>query len=521
MDRRGFRSIVGTLVRHRCPDMSALQSRPGADHRRATALAPHTSEVHEALGNVASTLGEQGVAKRHHLRAAALDPHRPEPHYLAALACLLSGEAAAACRSLRRAAALSPSSPPVFGNLAEAFAATGDDRASVSNHLRVLAVSPSAARSYANLAQAWIRLRRLHAATRAGRRAVALAPSLTEGHINLGLACQELARGASEARRFRRACALDPDRAEARFALASALLASGDLVEGFRFYEARWALRDPQVERRHLPFPLWDGGDARDRRILLWTEQGFGDAIHFVRYAPLLAARGARVVLECPAPLARLFQSLPGIERVVTRGEPLPEVECHAPLMSLPHLFGTTLASIPAAVPYLAPPAGNPTHPDLDKPGFRIGLVWAGSPGHKSDRTRSLGASDIRSLVEGLAGTGASLFSLQVGPRAADLAGTPVTDLTATFRDFADTAAAIAKLDLVIAVDTAVAHLAGALAKTLLVLIPHAAEWRWRDEGIETPWYPSARLLRQNRPEDWSGPIERAAEIAGSMRSPG
>jgi hypothetical protein len=263
-----------------------------------------------------------------------------------------------------------------------------------------------------------------------------------------------------------------------------------------------------------------DGSDLTGRRLLLWAEQGLGDTIQFVRYATQFARQGARLVLECAPQLERLMQSLSGIDSVVTRETSPGEFDVHLPLLSVPRLFGTTTHSIPAAVPYLAPAAADRERWRAELgggEGLRVGLVWAGSPTHADDRNRSIAPELLEPLLEL---PGVRWFSLQIGARADHAPRGPLTDLAPRLVDFAETAAVIANLDLVLSVDTAVAHLAGAVGAPVWTLLPYVPDWRWMLDRDDSPWYPTMRLFRQQHRGEWQPVIERvAAELASSKRS--
>ena len=286
------------------------------------------------------------------------------------------------------------------------------------------------------------------------------------------------------------------------------MLLAGDFSTGWREHE--WRLKShPELQRAFVQ-PLWLGDTPlAGKTILLHAEQGLGDTLQFCRYAPLVAAQGARVVLEVQTPLVELLRDLAGIASVVARGEPLPAFDLHCPLLSLPLAFGTTLDTIPAHIPYLHAPSermaawqarlGATTRP-------RIGLVWSGNAGHKRDRARSIPLYALMPLFD----LDAAFVSLQKEVRAADAAvlqqTAKIIDVSPALETFADTAALIAQLDLVIAVDTSVAHLTGALGKPLWLLLPAAPDWRWLTARDDSPWYPTARLFRQTDTRVW-GPV--------------
>jgi hypothetical protein len=301
-----------------------------------------------------------------------------------------------------------------------------------------------------------------------------------------------------------------------------ALLLKGDFERGLPAHEVRWKTSRIALDGG-LPQPLWDGSDLADRRILLRLEQGFGDMIQFIRYAPMVADRGGRVIVQCPPVLRRLLEDQCGIEQIVTDQEPLPAFDVHYPLLSLAGLFHTRLGNVPNEVPYLLP-----TSELVDKwgaklndqpPGFRVGLVWAGNPDHNNDHNRSL-SLDVMSRFARV--PGARFFSLQKGEPARQAksppAGMELVDWTDQIADFADTAALISHFDVVIACDTAVAHLAGAMGRPVLLLLPFAPDWRWMLGRPDSPWYPTMRLFRQHRPRDWDSAMEEATHALTALK---
>jgi hypothetical protein len=292
------------------------------------------------------------------------------------------------------------------------------------------------------------------------------------------------------------------------------LLLRGDFEQGWPDYEAR--LRLSSAATRDFAQPVWDGSPLEGRRVLVHAEQGFGDAIHFIRYAPLMAERGGEVIVECRAHLADLFRTVKGVREVVVDGEPLPAFAAHVPMLSLPLLFQTRRATIPKEVPYLLV---NPARREIwrkrlgEKRGrLRIGLCLAGSALNRRTRTRDISLERLGPLLEV---KGIDFFSLQPGPSAEEtarsLAKAGIIDHTKEVGDFADTAAFMAELDLVITVDTAVAHLAGALGRPVWTLLPLIPDWRWGLEGADTPWYPTMQLFRQTSAGDWEPVVQRVA----------
>jgi hypothetical protein len=292
-------------------------------------------------------------------------------------------------------------------------------------------------------------------------------------------------------------------------------LLHGDFAAGWHNYEYRWQTKMLRNARRDFSQPQWLGQRIDGARILLHAEQGLGDTLQFIRYVPMVTSRGAKVILEVPFELRRLVERAFGATvQVVTRGSRLPDFEWQSPLMSLPLAFGTDLTSIPAPTPYLQadPQLTSEFAQHLtasSTTGLRVGLVWSGSPLHTRDRQRSIPLAQLCALTEI---PGATFYALQKGPAAKDLLDMPIDmnliDLSGYLNDFADTAAALAHLDLVVTADTAVAHLAGALGKPVWILLTHNPDWRWLLGRADSPWYPTARLFRQRAAGDWSSPIE-------------
>lgn len=318
-------------------------------------------------------------------------------------------------------------------------------------------------------------------------------------------------RGAwDESERLNRcALAIQPDNRNAQWSLAVTTLLRGDFVNGLPMFESRKRLLSILFDRKEFAVPEWDGSPLEGRTIFVHAEQGLGDALQFVRYAPLLKARGAgRVIVECTAPIGDLMRSAPDVDLVVTTGDVLPAFDVHAYMMSLPLLCGTTIDTIPAEVPYLEAPRRAVEDAIRSHRGFRVGLVWGGNPIHQRDLLRSIPLSQLAPV---LAVPGAKFFSLQKGAPLSQLtepAARDIVNLDAMLGDFSDTAAALEALDLVITVDTSVAHLAGALGTPVWMMLPHVPDWRWMLDRADSPWYPSMRLFRQAAIREWSGVIE-------------
>ncbi len=350
------------------------------------------------------------------------------------------------------------------------------------------------------------------------RRSLEKRPDSVEVLVNLGVCLQFGGRFEDAIDCMERAVALEPDNHQAHFNLSVLLLLCGDYARGWREYEHRWFVAD--VKKPDYREPLWDGEDLEGKTILLQSEQGFGDAIQCLRYVPAVAARGGRVLLRIERALVRLAASLPSNPVILPPNAAIPTFDVWCPLLSLPRIFGTLPETVPADVPYLRPRAALATRWERrlgELPGLKVGLAWAGSEKHANDFRRSIPDGTLAPI---LATAGASFVSLQVGARAGDVATLPtdaITDLSAELTDFAETAGAIANLDLVIAVDTAVAHLAGAMGKPVWMLLPLSPDWRWLLGHDDSPWYPTMRLYRQRALGDWAGVIVRVAADLGEL----
>jgi tetratricopeptide (TPR) repeat protein len=492
-----------------------------ASYRRALLLKGDFTASHYNMGNSLKSLGRTAEAIESYRRALFLDPSLAQGWHNLALSLQEAGELGGAQHALEQALFLRPDYLEARHNLGELHHARGELDAAVGCFRELLALDPGYLPSWNALGIALQGKDLVEEAADCYRRALSLNPGYLHALNNLGAASRALGRVDEAVDCYLKVLARNPDYADARWNLALVQLLLGRFEEGWQGYEWRFRKVDP-IPAKQFPRPLWDGAPLDGRVILIHAEQGFGDTIQFIRYAGELARMGGVVLVECQSrAIAPLLARVPGVSRVLVRGEPLPEFDCHAPIMSLPHLCGTRLSTIPAEVPYLFPDPGLAEiwRPGVAGSGLRVGLVWAGRRSYKDDGKRSLNLE----LFAPLAGVpGVRFFSLQVG-EGADQAATPpagmeLTDLGAGIRDFADTAAIMAHLDLVISADTAVAHLAGALGKRVWVLLPMACDWRWLLEREDSPWYPGACLFRQRRRGDWGEVLERVARRLAELQ---
>ena len=479
--------------------------------RRALTLQPDYPNALYNLGNVLKATERPAEALVAYTRVIALTPQDADAWSNAALALQALGRLDEAERHLRQALALQPDEARLYDNLGVLLEARGQAEGAVAAYQRALQLAPDLVAAHAHLALSLVGLGREDEALAHYRRAIALDPLHATARNNMGLL--EMERGEAQAAEalFEQAARLKPDYVEAQWNLGLARLLLGRLEAGWPGYE--WRLKLKGAESRRFTARAWTGGPLKGKTILLTTEQGTGDAFQFVRYAPLVQALGGRVVVEAPGPLARVLTTAKGVDLVADREQPLPAFDRHAPLLSLPGLFHTTVETIPWNGPYLeaddAATAAWRARLARD-PGLKVGLVWRGNPAHSRDRVRSMPAEALTALT----GTpGVRIVSLQVNASAEELTALDgAEDLAAGLTDWADTAALLAALDLVISVATAVAHLAGALGRPVFLLLPYAPDWRWLLEREDSPWYPTMRLFRQAQRGDWTGAVEQARQ---------
>jgi tetratricopeptide (TPR) repeat protein len=470
-------------------------------------------------------------------------------------ALLRAGDLEGARTCLSEAVAHVPGDARAVGRLGTVYHALGDLPTAAACYESALDLAPGYAEMHYSLGLAKGTLGELAGAEEAYRRAIALEPGFLEARFNLAVLLHEHDRLADAVEAYRVVLSIAPDHADATLGLALALqeardldasdavldgllarfpehpeanfyrsfshLARGELATGWDRFARRWQARAFQPHARRYAAPEWQGEAVAGRTVLVWPEQGFGDTLQFARFATVLARRGARVLLESPPTLARLLCTLPGVE-IVAPGAALPEFDFHVPTMSLPRFLARDAADIPADVPYL-----HPAREDVARwrarlaglRGLKVGVAWAGDPrphdpaSHRIDRRRSLHFRELAPLARV---PGIAWVSLQLGSPASQAAAPDaplaLCDPTADIRDFADTAALMQALDLVLTVDTSVVHLAGATARPTWLLSRFDGCWRWGLAGETGPWYPTVRILRQETPGDWGPLLQRVAD---------
>ena len=484
-----------------------------ASYRRALALRPNYPEAHSNLGNVLKQQQrfDEAVASFH--RAIQCRPYYPEAYSNLGLAFKEQGKLDEALGSLRQALRLKPDFAEVYSNVAVVLQEQGKLEEAESNYRQAIRLKPDAAELHGNLALVLHEQGRLEEALACEREVIRLKPESADGHTDLGTVLKDLGRFEEAEACYQHALRLQPDNAHCHHALGMLLLLRGDFRRGWAEHEWRLCLKKPAPARPPFRQPQWDGSSLEGKTILLYAEQGLGDTLHFVRYAAMVKQRGGTVLLECPASLIPLLGRCAGVDRAVAAGSPLPEFDFQVPLLSLPSIFATELDR----GPYIETDARQVESWRRELAaiaGFKVGIVWQGNPRHHRDRQRSVPLEHFAPLAQL---SGVQLLSLQKGPGAEQLprlaASFPVIDLGSrldeTSAAFCDTAAVMQGLDLVITVDTAMAHLAGALGVPVWVALAALPDWRWMLDRNDSPWYPTMRLFRQRKEGERHGVFQQ------------
>jgi Flp pilus assembly protein TadD len=495
-------------------------------YRQALTLEPEIPEAQNNLGSLYLQLGRLEDAQEAFGRALGSRPDFPEAQFNLGLAFKRSGRFEAAGASFRRALSLRPELPEAHHELGNVCRLLGKMEEAEACHRRALELRANFAEADHGLALVLVIGGRLQEAEFHLRRAIAIRPNLPGAHCNLGWVLAERGNLDEAELNYRAALELDPADRTAAYNLSQVRLLLGDLETGLELFEHRIEGGSAVHfgETRELlkqldVLPRWRGEPLQGRGILLWTEQGLGDTLMMMRYLARLKRLGAsRIDVICPQELVRLMQASPEVDHAAPGGAvAVGRLSYHCSFMSLPYLFGTRLETIPCEIPYLHVP------PELDRLAAerlaavarpRCGLAWAGSAKNARDRTRSLGLAQLAALLEV---ERVRFVSLQKGAAASEIApaGAPIGDWMAQCEDFLDTAALVRQLDLVVSVDTAVAHLAGALGKPVWLLNRYESEWRWLLERSDSPWYPTMRIFRQRSRGDWAGVVR---EVEAALR---
>jgi tetratricopeptide (TPR) repeat protein len=497
-----------------------------AGYDKAIGLKPELAQAFVNRGHAMFGLNRFDEAIGSYDRALAISPGEHDAYVNRGVALASLSRWADALASYDSALVIHPDNINTLCNRGLALNALGRFGDALASFDRIVAIEPNHALALGNRGFSLKNMDRFEEALASYDRAVAISPGLKDLLSNRAIVQVDLERFDEAIASCQQALTIDPSDVKARYNMGLVKLMTGQLEGGWVDYDARWQLDAMQSWRRHFHKPWWFGmADVRGKRLLLHPEQGFGDTIMFVRYVPLLVERGATVILEAQRALLPLLAQIEGLAAITPLGDPLPDFDVHCPLMGLPRAFGTTLDTIPRGA-YLSVPASQ-MHIWRERlsafPGPRVGLVWAGNPTHDNDRHRS---TSLRELIPLIGGSAAKFFSLQKELRAGDaelLAANPgIIHLGNDLLTFEDTAAVVSNLDVVITVDTSVAHLAGALGKPVWIMLPYIPDWRWLLDREDSPWYPTARLFRQTTRDDWKGVVERlGSEMAVLARDHG
>ncbi len=479
---------------------------------KALQLKPNDADAYFNLGNAFVDTSQLDNAITCYQKALQINPNIFEVYNNLANVFMEKGQIDNAIISYQKAIEFNPNIVDSYDNLGTALIKKKQFDEAISCYQKALQVNPNSADIYNSLGVVFHKKRQYDQAIIYYKKALQLNSKFALAYCNIAKALYQIGQIEEAVIYYKKTLILEPNLSDAHHNMALSLLLSGDFEQGWKEYE--WRKKLTNIYDRDFSQPLWNGSDISGLTILLHAEQGFGDTIQFIRYAPLVAQRGARVIVECMKELRSLIRNVEGIDYILTRGEQLPKFDMHCPLPSLPLLFNTNMESIPANIPYftantiLVQRWRGKIHNDKSK--LKIGLTWLGNPNHVNDETRSC-SPKIFLPFDNLANI--TFYSLQKRMSTEGIENLPkgikLVDYTKEINDFSDTAAIIENLDLVISVDTSVAHLAGALGKPAWILLPFVPDWRWLLNREDSPWYPTIRLFRQPSLGDWGSIITK------------
>ena len=521
-----------------------------ASHKRAVELENDNAEAHNNLGTVYQVQGKLDDAEACYRRAIALKLDYADPHYNLGNVLKEKGKISDAVNCFRLAIIIRQDYFEAYNNLGKALKEQGKLTESLAIYKKAIEIKPDNAIAYVNSGAIFQEQGDLEKAVTSFNHAIELDPNNAEGHSNLGVAILHQGKHEEAAAHCAHSIELKPDYTNAYYNQGVILQSQGKMVESIDSYnkvikskdaftkaqaylnrsivfllagnfeqgwkEYEWRLRTKDYESRVFSQPRWDGTPLDGRSILVHAEQGYGDTIQFVRYLPLIREKSGYVIFECQKDLCRLLRNCAGIDEIIEKDPACGtshQSDAQIPLLSLPGVFGTTLATIPSDVPYITidREVVDQWQSRLKQDdNFKVGILWAGNPDHKNDRNRSCSLADFAPLADIPEVT---FYSLQKELASVETLDPPegmkLVDMKDELNDFADTAGLISNLDLVISVDTSVVHLAGAIGRPVWSLLPFAPDFRWLLERDDSPWYPSMRLFRQSQPGDWYGVFER------------
>ena len=492
--------------------------------RQALQAYPGDARLHYGLATGLRGLRQYSEAVGAYVAAIASDCNLAEPQYDLATLLIAGGHLAESIPFLRKTIEIKPKFAEAYLRLGVALQNTGNVVEGIDFCRQALQIDPADSTGHQVLGVMLISQQSYDLAEHHLKEAIRLSHCTDDADkfrlsalSHLATLYETLNRRADAIVAYDQMLAIKPDQVEIHERLARSLLSKGDFLRGWNEYEWRWKCEPLLSEQRAFGVAEWDGSSLVGRTILLHCEQGLGDTIQFCRYVPLLKDRGARVVLICQPPLRSLLTQLVGVDALIGNGDRVPPFDTHSPLLNVPGRYGThSNAQIPAHVPYLEPPAARVeawrAKLGTKKKRLRVGLVHAGNPAHPNDAARSIPLGMFGPF--GALEKDIDFYNLQKEPAVRSAVKFPfaILNLAPALTDFVETAAALMNLDLLVTVDTAAAHLAGALGRPVWTLLPTAIDWRWQFDREDSPWYPTMRLFRQSAEGDWKGVIERVAE---------
>ncbi|MBM4146647.1 MAG: tetratricopeptide repeat protein [Nitrospira sp.] len=481
-------------------------------YQKAIGLKPHSADIYFNLGNTFVMKRQLDEAIVSYREAVKLNPDFSAAYNNLGNVLKEKKQYDAAIANYQMTIEINPDLADAYYNLGNIYQEKGEYDKAAMHYQKTLKVIPSHFDSCMNLGTVFNKQGKLDEAIKFYQKAIELNANFAGSYYNLGVALQDQGDIDNALQAYKKTIELDPDFAEAHFSISLINLLLGNFKEGWKGYEWRWKLKE--AYQRNFYQPMWDGSDIKGKTILLHAEQGFGDTIQFIRYAPLVAQRGVKVIVECQKELTSLFKNVEGIHQVISHGESLPYFDVRCPLLSLPAVFDTTTENIPAKIPYIAVEMNFidkwRKKVEIRDSQMKIGLAWAG---RATARKESYRACSLEMFAPFARLSNVIFYSLQKGKASEQTVNSPfgmkLIDYTKEIEDFSDTAGLMYHLDIVISVDTAVAHLAGALGKPVWTLIPFAPDWRWSLNRDDCPWYPTMRLFRQTAPGDWSSVIDK------------
>lgn len=487
-----------------------------SSYEQALAFKPNYAVAYNNLGGVLMDLKRPDKALANFEKAVSIAAEYAEAYSNMSKALMDLGRIDEALASAERAVSINPGYTDAYNNMGNILRALKRPEEALASYQKAISIKPDDAMAHSNMALALKDLGRFDEALAYSEKAVSIQPDYAAAYSNMGNTLRDLMRLDEAMASYQKAVSIDPDYTEAHWNISRLLLLRGRYVDGWKLFE--WRLRKEDTKDNYYDFlqPSWRGEkDIAGKTLLVHTEQGYGDVIQFCRYLPQIETLGAKIVFEAPHMLLPFISTLNCPMTLVAKGDALPQFDAYCPVMSLPYAFQTTVETVPSQTPYLScdetrVQAWRAKLGDTDR--MRIGLVWFGSEAHVNDANRSIRLEELLSLFD----LPVEWHSLQKEYRAHDLAllerHTEIKQHQDDLHDFADTAALIECLDLVISVDTSVAHVAGAIGKPVWILLPHIPDYRWMLDREDTPWYPGARLFRQPEAGDWPSVVGKVAQ---------